>query len=59
MSVKELTEVLPLFVAKEYTYKLDGNIVHAKTAKERKALREKTVYMVIPVSDCKVRILVY
>lgn len=59
MSVKELTEVLPLFVAKEYAYKMDGNIIRAKTAKERKVLRERTVYMVIPVSDCKVRILVY
>ena len=59
MSVQDLTEILPAFVAKEYAYKMDGNIIRAATAKERKSLRQRTVYMVIPVSDCKVRILVY
>ena len=59
MSVKELTEVLPLFVAKEYAYRMDGSIIRAKTVAERRWLRQRTVYMVIPVSDCKVRILVY
>lgn len=59
MSVKELTEMLPSFVAIEYAYRMSGSIIRAKTAKERKALRQMTVYMVIPMSDCKVRILVY